>query len=151
MKLRSIRTALSHVCMVVSLMIVVFFVIDRFNPAMEFMTSEMSKWLILGLAVASFSNGLLNIVRIRHAIRAKRVQQESEGGQAARAEQPVAREAPFEQEYSEETPREEVPFEEEFPEMPFEEEPFEEEPWDGPLAGTPEELEEKPARIADAT
>ena len=77
MKLRKVRTVLSHTCLVVSLMIVVFFIADRFNPAMEFMSSEMSKWLILFLAIVSFANAVLTIYGIRHAIR-KRIEKQQQ-------------------------------------------------------------------------
>ena len=69
MKLRSVRAILSHACIVAGLMVLVFFIADRFNPAMEFMTSEMSKWFILALAAMSFANAVLTISGIRHAIR----------------------------------------------------------------------------------
>jgi len=69
MQLRSVRTILSHACVVAGLMILVFFIADRFNPAMEFMTSEISKWFILSLAAMSFANAVLTISGIRHAIR----------------------------------------------------------------------------------
>ena len=53
---------LSHTSIIVGMMFVVFFVIDRFNPAMDFLGSTLSKWLILALAVCAFLNGLLSAV-----------------------------------------------------------------------------------------
>ncbi len=53
---------LAHACIIIGMMFVIFFVIDRFNSAMEFLTSSISKWLILILAVCSILNGLFSAV-----------------------------------------------------------------------------------------
>jgi membrane-bound ClpP family serine protease len=52
----------AHAGIIVGMMVVVFFVIDRFNPAMEFMTSEISKWVILLLAFCAITNGFYTAV-----------------------------------------------------------------------------------------
>lgn len=52
----------AHTNIIVGMMFVVFFVIDRFNPAMEFLTSSLSKWLILVLALCAIVNGLFAAV-----------------------------------------------------------------------------------------
>jgi len=52
----------AHANIIVGMMFVVFFVIDRFNPAMEFLTSSLSKWLMLFLAVSSVIGGLFAAV-----------------------------------------------------------------------------------------
>jgi len=52
----------AHAGIITGVMIVVLFVIDRYNPAMEFMTSEQSKWLILLLALTAVGNGLYSAV-----------------------------------------------------------------------------------------
>lgn len=52
----------AHAGIIVGMMFVVFFVIDRFNPAMEFLTSSLSKWLILFLAVCAVGDGLFSAV-----------------------------------------------------------------------------------------
>lgn len=89
MKLRSVRVVLSHACIVAGLMVLVFFIADRFNPAMEFMTSEMSKWFILALAAMSFANGVLTIYGIRRAIRRRAEKHEAESpARAAGFEKP---------------------------------------------------------------
>lgn len=69
MKLMRVRTLLSHACIVAALMLLVFFVIDRINPAMEFLTSEISKWFILAFAVLSFTNAVLTVHAARRAVR----------------------------------------------------------------------------------
>jgi uncharacterized integral membrane protein len=66
---------LSHSSIIVGMMFVIFFVIDRFNPAMEFLTSNISKWLILLFALCSILNGLFSAVFVSKA-KAKRRQAE---------------------------------------------------------------------------
>ncbi len=52
----------SHASIIIGMMFIVFFVIDRFNPAMEFLTSSLSKWLIFLLAVCALFTGLFSAV-----------------------------------------------------------------------------------------
>ena len=52
---------LPHAVIVLSLMTLTFFGIDRFNPIMAFMTSELSKWVFALLAVAGFATAILLI------------------------------------------------------------------------------------------
>ena len=52
----------AHASIIVGMMFVVFFVIDRFNPAMEFLTSNLSKWLILVLALCAMISGLYSAI-----------------------------------------------------------------------------------------
>ena len=53
---------LAHTSIIIGMMLVIFFVIDRFNPAMEFLSSNISKWLILLFALCSILNGLFSAV-----------------------------------------------------------------------------------------
>ena len=48
----------AHTSIIIGMMFVVFFVIDQLNPAMEFLTSSLSKWLILVLAICAIFTGL---------------------------------------------------------------------------------------------
>jgi hypothetical protein len=52
----------AHTSIIVGMMFIVFFVIDQFNPAMEFLTSSLSKWLIFFLAVCALFTGLFSAV-----------------------------------------------------------------------------------------
>ncbi len=52
----------AHTSIIVGMMFIVFFVIDQFNPAMEFLTSSLSKWLIFILAVCALFTGLFSAV-----------------------------------------------------------------------------------------
>ena len=50
-KRRVFRVLLSHLTAMLALLVLICFVIDRFNTAMAFMDSELSKWYIAVLAV----------------------------------------------------------------------------------------------------
>ncbi len=52
---------LPHAVIVLSLMTLTFFSIDRVNPIMAFMTSELSKWVFALLAVTGFFTAVLLI------------------------------------------------------------------------------------------
>lgn len=56
---------LAHASIILSGMFLTFFVIDRVNPYMEFLTSEMSAWLILAFAIISLTQSILIIVMLR--------------------------------------------------------------------------------------
>lgn len=66
----------AHAGIIVGMMFVVFFVIDRVDPAMEFLTSSLGKWLILLLALIAVGNGLFSAVLLFQ--RQKRWQQRRE-------------------------------------------------------------------------
>ncbi len=54
-----IKRALPHVTIVLSLMTLTFFCIDRVNTNMAFMTSELSKWVFMLLAVCALLSSLM--------------------------------------------------------------------------------------------
>ena len=51
--MKKIIRLLPHATLILSLMVLTFFVIDRFNEYMAFMSSEISKWVIAGLALCA--------------------------------------------------------------------------------------------------
>lgn len=51
--MRYIRRFLPHVTLVLGLMTLTFFCIDRVNTGMAFMTSELSKWVFAALALCA--------------------------------------------------------------------------------------------------
>ena len=55
------KRIIPHITIVLSLMTLTFFVIDRFNEVMAFMTSELSKWVFALLAVTGFATAVLLI------------------------------------------------------------------------------------------
>jgi len=62
MKRFQIKRWIPHLTLVLSVMTLVFFVIDRFNEIMAFMTSEMSKWVFAALAVCAVITSVCLIV-----------------------------------------------------------------------------------------
>ena len=58
MKLKNI---LPHIAIVLSLMLLVMFIIDRFNEAMAFINNDISKWLLCVLCVVSMIVALMYI------------------------------------------------------------------------------------------
>lgn len=55
------RILFAHALIIFSVLILTFFVVDRFNTAMGFMTSDISKWFIAVLALIGLINGLMSV------------------------------------------------------------------------------------------
>lgn len=53
---------LSHLTAMLAIIVIICFIIDRFNTAMEFMTSDLSRWLIGILAVLALITSVLTII-----------------------------------------------------------------------------------------
>lgn len=51
-----------HLTIILSMMTLVFFVIDRFNEIMAFMTSELSKWVFALLALCAIITSVCLII-----------------------------------------------------------------------------------------
>lgn len=51
--MKKILRAFPHLTLIFGLMTLLFFIIDRFNTGMAFMTSELSKWLFAALALTA--------------------------------------------------------------------------------------------------
>lgn len=60
-KVRVFRVITAHLTAMFAVLILVFFIIDRVNTAMEFMTSGLSKWCIAILAVLALISSILTI------------------------------------------------------------------------------------------
>lgn len=64
--------AFCHGSIVLSVVFLVLFVIDRINPAMGFLGSDQGDWLLLAFSVSALGNGLLTaanlIKRENHAL-----------------------------------------------------------------------------------
>jgi len=52
----------AHASIIAGMVFVAFFVIDLFHPATEFLTSSISRWLILVLALCAVANGLYSAI-----------------------------------------------------------------------------------------
>lgn len=66
------KALLPHVCIVMSGMLVVFFVIDRMNHHNHFMTNEFHKWLTFFLALGCIAESILYCSVNRRLARAKK-------------------------------------------------------------------------------
>ncbi len=53
-----LKRLLPHATAILSLMVLTFFVIDRFNEFMAFMTSELSKWVFAALAASALATSI---------------------------------------------------------------------------------------------
>ena len=72
MKRHSIRTLLAHGSIVMGTVFIVLFIIDRFNPYMDFLGSDQSDYLLLIFCIVSIANGIFTAVGIfRHDERRK--------------------------------------------------------------------------------
>lgn len=60
MKKQRLWNIVSHISIVLSVVFLVFFVIDRFNPAMEFIGCNLSDWLLMFFCVFTLINGILS-------------------------------------------------------------------------------------------
>ena len=83
---RLIARALPHLTIVLSLMTLVFFSIDRVNPIMAFMTSELSKHVFMVLAVCAIVSSILLIASQwrEDDRRARRASRREEGSLSAK-------------------------------------------------------------------
>lgn len=52
----------AHTSIIVGMMFVAFFIIDQFNPEMAFLTSTISKWLMLVLSLCAIATGLFSAI-----------------------------------------------------------------------------------------
>ena len=59
---RLIHVLLSHLTAMFAVLIIICFIIDCFNTAMEFMTSDLSRWMIAVLAVLALATSVMTIV-----------------------------------------------------------------------------------------
>lgn len=56
---------LSHLDIILGGMFLTFFIIDRFNPAMDFLGNDISKWLLCLLSADTIIVAVLSLVAIR--------------------------------------------------------------------------------------
>lgn len=62
MKKRGFWVFLTHATIVLSVVFLVFFCIDRFNPAMQFIGSDISDWLLCIFCVIALVSSILSAV-----------------------------------------------------------------------------------------
>ncbi|MGM9677615.1 MAG: hypothetical protein ACI3XW_08405 [Butyricicoccus sp.] len=56
-----LKALLPHVTIVLSILFVVLWILDYFNPMMQFLTSGLPKALMLLLLVCTIANGMLTV------------------------------------------------------------------------------------------
>ena len=79
---------LTHAVLILAVMFGVFFVLDRFNPSMDFINSSLSKALLLVFALLSIVNCVLTAIcqfNIRYPSSKKRQQAAAKAGQEGSA------------------------------------------------------------------
>lgn len=81
---------LPHVAIVIAGMLIVFFVIDRINKPMAFMTNEFHKQLTFFLSILSIGMAVRIISRSRKSDRAAHKQKTAETGSVVRKTVPAA-------------------------------------------------------------
>ncbi|MBR4575755.1 MAG: hypothetical protein IKO25_00990 [Clostridia bacterium] len=57
--MNKLRTVCSHLTVILALMFLVFLVLDQFNPMMNFVDNNISRWLLAGLCLSSAAQSLL--------------------------------------------------------------------------------------------
>jgi len=63
--MKTIRKIIPHVVIIISLMMLTFFFIDRVNPYMQFIDHPMTKWLLCIYGFVSILNSILFIAKLR--------------------------------------------------------------------------------------
>ena len=77
-----------HITLILSLMVLTFFVIDRFNEFMAFMTSELSKWVIAALALSALVTSI-RLILVDNGVRGSYHRQEAVQAAAEEAVEPA--------------------------------------------------------------
>ena len=54
------ETLLTHLTVILSLMFVVFLILDQFNPMMNFIDNGISRWLLAGLCLSGITQSVLH-------------------------------------------------------------------------------------------
>ena len=57
--MNKLRTVCSHLTVILSLVFIVFLVLDQFNPMMNFIDNTISRWLLTGLCLSGSALGVL--------------------------------------------------------------------------------------------
>ncbi|MBQ3668554.1 MAG: hypothetical protein II920_04935 [Clostridia bacterium] len=57
--MRKMRNILSHISVILAIMFVVFLILDIFNPMMNFVNNDISRYLLLALCLSALGQSLL--------------------------------------------------------------------------------------------
>ena len=53
-----LRTLFSHLTVILSMMFIVFLILDQFNPMMNFVDNDISRWLLAALCVCGIAQSI---------------------------------------------------------------------------------------------
>ena len=53
------RTILSHLTVILGIMFLVFLILDQFNPMMNFIDNDISRWLLAALCLSGIAQSAL--------------------------------------------------------------------------------------------
>ena len=54
-----LRNLLTHTTVILSIMFLVFLILDQFNPMMNFIDNDVSRWLLFALCLSSILRSIL--------------------------------------------------------------------------------------------
>ena len=57
--MNKLRAACSHLTVILSLVFIVFLVLDQFNPMMNFVDNGISRWLLAAFCICGISRSIL--------------------------------------------------------------------------------------------
>ena len=60
MQMNKAESLLTHLTVILSLMFVVFLILDQFNPMMNFIDNSISRWLLAALCVSGIAQSVLH-------------------------------------------------------------------------------------------
>ena len=60
MKMERLHSACCHLTVILSVMFIVFLVLDQFNPMMNFIDNNISRWLLAGLCLSGAFQSVLH-------------------------------------------------------------------------------------------
>ena len=60
MQMNKAESLLTHLTVILSLMFVVFLILDQFNPMMNFIDNGISRWLLAGLCFSGITQSVLH-------------------------------------------------------------------------------------------
>ena len=60
MQMNKVESLLTHLTVILSLMFVVFLILDQFNPMMNFVDNDISRWLLCALCISGAGQSVLH-------------------------------------------------------------------------------------------
>ena len=57
--MKRMHTALTHLTVILAIMFLVFLVLDQFNPMMNFIDNNISRWLLAAFCICGISRSIL--------------------------------------------------------------------------------------------